>query len=128
MRPRRDALVGNDLGIGAVDVGSSDDVARELDRERKLVAVAQLLGHLPADEDGVRLPSEVAQHAELVLDLGPTGNEHERPLDLPQQLSEFFKLPLEQKAGIGRQQLGDADRRGVQPRWTEPNASWTNRS
>src|SRR6187551_2924954 len=44
----RNLVVWDELGVGAFHARSSDDVARELDREGKLVAVAELLGHLAA--------------------------------------------------------------------------------
>ena len=71
----------------ASNAGGGDHVARQLDREAERVLVAQLLGHLAADEHGVGLAAEVAQDAELVLDLRAAGDEHERPLDLAEQLA-----------------------------------------
>ena len=55
-------------------------------------------------------PAEVLEHAELVVDLRAAGDEHERPLDLAEQLAEMLELLLEQQAGVGGQQLGDAPR------------------
>ena len=53
------------------------------------------------------------QDAELVLDLGAAGDEHERPLDLLEQPAKLFQLSFEQQAGVGGQQFRDADGRGV---------------
>ena len=51
------------------ELGGADDVARQLDREVERVLDAHLLGHLAADQHGVRATAEVLQHAELVVDL-----------------------------------------------------------
>ena len=87
-----------------------DDVGRQHDRERERVLVAQLLGHLAADEHLVRAAAEVLQHAQLVLHLRAAGDEHERPLDLAEQASEVLELREQQETGVGGQQLRDARR------------------
>ena len=69
--------------------------------------VAQLLGHLAADEDGVGATAEVLEDAELVLDLGAAGDEHERALDLAEQRARGARA---RRAGAGprrRQQVRD---------------------
>ena len=48
-------------------------------------SVADLLGHLAADEHAVRTAAEMLEDAELVLDLRAAGDEHERPLDLVEE-------------------------------------------
>ncbi len=53
------------------------------------------------------------QHAELVLDLGAAGDEHERPLDLAEQPAELPELLEQQESRVRREQAGDALRRGV---------------
>ena len=100
------------LRIG-VERARGDDVGRQHDRERERVLVPQLLGHLAADEDLVRAAAEVLQHAELVLDLGAAGDEQEGPLDLAEQPAEVLELGEQEQAGVGGQELRDADRRGV---------------
>src|SRR5207244_11707979 len=93
----RDLVIGDDFRVGIrLERGSRDDVARQLDREAERTATAQLLGHLPADQDRVRLATEVAEYAELVLDLRAAGDEHERPFDLAEELSQFLELAPQQ--------------------------------
>ena len=89
------------------------DVGRELRVEVERVLVAQLLGHLAADEHGVRAPPRLAEHADLVVDLRAAGDEHERSLDLSEQPAERLELALEQEAGVGGQEMRDALGRGV---------------
>src|SRR5262249_170795 len=66
----RAGVVRDDLrpGIG-LERRRRDDVTRELDRKPERRALSQLLGHLAAHEHRVRPAAEVAQDAELVLDL-----------------------------------------------------------
>ena len=90
-----------------------DDVGREHGLEGEAVVRAELLGHLAADEHGVRTAAEVLEDAELVLDLRAPGNEHERPLDVPEEAPEHLQLLLEEEAGVGGQQVRDAFRRRV---------------
>ena len=85
-----------------------DDVGRQLDGEVERVLVADLLGHLAADQHRVGAAAEVLQHAELVLDLGAAGDEHERALDLAEQLAELLELRSQQQPGVGGQQVRDA--------------------
>ena len=68
---------------------------------------------LPPTSTVVRAAAEVLEHAELVLDLGAAGDEHERPLDLAEQPAEVLELGEQQQPRVGRQQLRDADGRGV---------------
>ena len=58
--------------------------------------VAQLLRHLPADEHGVGALAELAENAELVLDLRAARNEDERSLDVGEEAAEHLELLLEQ--------------------------------
>ena len=95
------------LGI-RVERDSRDDVARQLGLVRERVGAAELLGHLSPDEYRVGTPSEVCQDAELVVDLGPAGDEHERPLDVAEQPAEHLELLLEQEPGVGREEVRDA--------------------
>ena len=107
-------VVGDDLRLGVLgELCGCDHVTRKLDLEAERVRDAQLFGHLAADQDGVRLAAEVAQDAELVLDLRAARDEHEGPLDVDEQLSELGELALEEQPRVGRQQLRDADRRRV---------------
>ena len=86
-----------------------DDVGRQDDRERERVLVAQLLGHLAADEDRVRPAAEVAQDAQLVLDLGAAGHEQERPLDVAEQPAEMLELGEQEQPRVRGQELRDPD-------------------
>ena len=100
------------LGVGR-ELGRRHDVDRQLDLEVERAPVAQLLGHLAADEHRVGPAAEVAQDAELVLDLRAAGDEHERALDLAEQPAEVLELGQEQQARVGRQQVRDRLGRGV---------------
>ena len=71
--------------------------------------LAQLLGHLAADEHVVGAAAEVLQHAELVLHLRAPGDEQERTLDLAEQAAEMLQLCEQQQPRVGGQDLGDAD-------------------
>ena len=86
---------------------------RQHDLELERVRLAHLLRHLPADQHLVGAAAEVAQHAELVLDLRAARDQHERPLDLAEQPAEHLQLLLEQEPGVRREQVGDADGRRV---------------
>ena len=68
---------------------------------------------LPPMRTRVGPAAEVLEDAELVLDLRAAGDEHERPLDVAEQLAEVRELLLEQQAGVGRKQPGDRLGRGV---------------
>ena len=108
-QPSGSCVVRDDPGLGVrVERCGGDDVHGQLDRERERVLVADLLGHLAADEHRVGAPAEVLEHAELVLDLRAAGDEHERPLDVAEQPAELLQLALEQQAGVGGQQVRDA--------------------
>ena len=63
----------------------------------------------------VGLTTEVAQDAELVLDLRPAGDEDERPLDVAEEPAELLQLALEEQARVGGKQLGDADGGRMRP-------------
>ena len=73
-----------------------DDVDRQDRLERERAVRAHVLCHLPADQDRVGPRAEVLEHADLVLDLRATRDDHERPLDLPEQAPEVPQL-LEQE-------------------------------
>jgi hypothetical protein len=51
--------------------------------------------------------AELPQHAELVLDLGPANDEHERPLDVAEQPAEVAELVEEQQPRVGGQDVRD---------------------
>ena len=85
------------------------------------VRLPHLLGHLAADDTGSARPPRLLEHAELVVDLGAAGDEHERALDLAQQPAQVLDS-ARAAAGIGRQEMSDAS---VEPcaRCAEPKAS-----
>ncbi len=113
--PARGQLVVGDLArLGVLGEGHRrDDVGRQHDLEREWVLLAQLLGHLPADEHGVGTPAQVLEHAELVLHLRPAGDEHEGSLDVAEQAPEHLQLPFEQEPRVGGQQVRDRLRGAV---------------
>ena len=120
--PRRtarpcDSASGSNAAAATTSTGSSTG---EVER----VLVAELLGHLAADEHGVGPPAEVAQDAELVLDLRAARDDHERPLDLAEQPAELLELALEQQARV--RAAAGARRASVDAcaRCAEPNASF----
>ena len=121
----RDVVVRRDprLGIRVEEAAATTSTGSSTGNEER-VLVAELLGHLAADEHGVRPAAEVLEDAELVLDLGAARDEHERPLDVAEQPAELLELPLEQQPGVGRQQVRDTLGRAC-ARWAEPNASLT---
>ena len=96
------------LSASRVEGRCSDDVGGELGVVRQRIVVAQLLGHLAPDEDGVRTPPEVHEHADLVVDLRAAGHEDERPLDVAEEAPEHLELLLEEQPGVGGQQPRDA--------------------
>ncbi len=61
----------------------------------------------PTSTASARCP-RLDEHAELVLDLRPAGDEDERPLDVGEEAAEHLELLLEQQPCVGRQQLRDA--------------------
>src|SRR6185312_9331175 len=96
----RQVVVRTDFRFGiCVERGGGDNIGRQHDLEVERIRAAQLFGHLAADQNRVRLAAQVTKHAELVLDLGAAGDEHERPLDVAKQLSELLQLALEQQSG-----------------------------
>ncbi len=98
-------------------VGSSTgNVERILD--------ANLLGHLAADQHRVGAAAEVLQNAELVLDLRAAGDQHERMLDLAEELREVLELGLEQQSGVRGSSRATPSVEAC-ARWAEPNASFT---
>ena len=69
--------------------------------------------HPAAEDEHVDLGQQVVDDADLVGDLGAAEDRGERPLGVLEQLGEHLDLALHQEPGVGRQQLRDADRRGV---------------
>ena len=115
-QPAGSSSNGVDAGLRVgVEGRRGDDVDRQLDVEAERVLLAELLGHLAADDDRVRPAAEVLEDAELVLDLRAAGDEHERTLDLAEQPAEVLELGEEQQARVGRQEVRDRLRRGVRP-------------
>ncbi len=93
----RERIERRDLRLGTlVERRGGDDVGREHRLVRKRLRVAQLLRHLPADEHGVGSLPELAENAELVLDLRAARNEDERSLDVGEEAAEHLELLLEQ--------------------------------
>ena len=104
------------------ELRGADDVGRELHLEVERVLDAELLGHLPADQHGVRLAAEVLQDAELVIHFRAAADEHEGPLDVTEQPAEMLELAEQQQSGVRRQQPRDASVE-LCARCAEPNAS-----
>ncbi len=67
----------------------------------------------PPRIEHVDLGQEVVDDLDLVGDLGAAEDGRERPLGCLEQLREHLDLALHQQPGVGRQELGDADGRGV---------------
>ena len=108
------SVVGHDLRVGVrAELGGRDDVDRKPNLEPERILVAQLLGHLAADQHLVGTAPEVLQDADLVVDFRPAGDEHERMLHLAEQPPQLLQLALEQQAGVGGQDLRDADGGGM---------------
>ena len=98
--------------VGVERVGG-DDVGRQDRLERERVLAAHVLGHLAADQHRVGPRAEVLEHADLVLDLGAAGDDHERPRDVAEQATEMLELVEQQEPGVGRQEVRHALGRGV---------------
>ena len=90
-----------------------DDVGGQLDRERERIVLAQLLGHLAADQDTVGATTEVLEHGELVVDLGAARDQDERSLDLAEQAAEVLELGEQQQPRVGGQEVRDRLGRAV---------------
>ena len=59
-------------------------------------------------------PPRCLEHCELVVDLGPAGDQHERPLDVvAEEPAEVVELGEQQQPRIGRKQMGDRLGRAV---------------
>ena len=58
---------------------------------------------------------EIGQDLDLGRDLGAADNGHDRPFRIFERLAERGDLGHHQKAGIGRQQIGDGFDRGMRP-------------
>ena len=71
--------------------------------------------HLASDEERVGKLRQPPEHPDLVVDLGAAGDRDVGPLGLLDEAPELLQLALEQKAGVGRQQVRDGLRRGVGP-------------
>ena len=76
--------------------------------------LAKGAGHGPTDKDAVHPVQEVVQEAELAGDLGPSGNEHERPVRVAQGLAQVAPFILDQEArGGSADVLNHSGDRGV---------------
>ena len=62
------------------------------------------VGHAAADDDGVGLIQQIADHAQLVADLGAAQHRHEGPLWIVQRLAHDLQLLGHQQAGHGGQE------------------------
>ena len=71
-------------------------------------SLADLLGHLAADQHRVRARAEVLEHADLVVDLRAAGDDHERPLDVAEQRAE---VRAARRAAAGRRRPAAGARR-----------------
>ena len=58
---------------------------------------------------------QVLEDPDLVGDLRPAEDRRERPARILEEVREHLDLALHQEAGVGRQELRDADGRGVGP-------------
>src|ERR671931_262115 len=78
----RDCVVRRHLRLGVrLEGRGGDDVARQDDRKLERTLVPQLLGHLAADQNRVGARAQVAEDADLVVDLRAARDEDERTLD-----------------------------------------------
>ena len=106
----------------------------------ELVALAQALAdrpalggpervrHRPADQDVVHSLQQVLDHADLVADLRPAEDRHERPLRRLQRLAEVLQLLLDQEAEHAVARAAAACGTSYMLtclRWHVPNASLT---
>ena len=69
--------------------------------------------HPAAEDEHVDLRQEVLDHVDLVADLRPAEDRRERPLRVLEELAEHVDLALHQEPGVGGQDPGDPDGRGV---------------
>ena len=108
-RPSQPAGISSTVGgvrLGILgELRRGNDIDRELDRERERVVLANLLGHLAADQNAVGAAAEVLEHGQLVVDLGAPGDEHEGVLDLAEQPAEVVELREQQQPRVGRQEM-----------------------
>jgi len=128
---RADGLVFRPAGdlLGDHDVGRQDDRHAGLLRrgeEPSGVVDAVVLGqaladrlalgekervrHAAAQDQDVDLRQEVVDDADLVRDLGPAQDRRERPPRILEETAEHLDLTFHEEPGVGRQDLGDADR------------------
>ena len=138
--PRRRDLLGRErLVLGAAgDFLGHDDVDRQDDPDALLLggrqdpprivdpvglgeALADRLalrqqervGHPATQDEHVDLGQQVVDDPDLVADLGAAEDRRERLLRRLEQLGERRDLALHEQTGVRRQELGDADSRGV---------------
>ncbi len=71
------------------------------------------VGHAAADDEPVDAVEERFEDLDLVGDLGPADDGGEGPGRVLEQAREVADLALHEQAGVGRQELGHADGRGV---------------
>ena len=113
-QPVRHLVPAHDPALGVLlEGGRCDDVDGKAHRGLQRVLLAELLGHLAADQHRVDVLGQVLEHAELVLHLEPADDRKIRSLDLPEQSAQHLQLPLEQEASVGGQQVRDRLGRAV---------------
>ncbi len=83
--------------------------------DRLALRQQERVGHAATEDEQVDLGQQVVDDPDLVGHLGPAEDGRERALGRLEQLREHLDLALHQQPGVGRQELGDADRRGVRP-------------
>ncbi len=76
-------------------------------------ARGELLRHLAAHQHAVGEAGQPPQDADLVVDLGPADDRHERAIRIVDEPSELPELPLEQEPRIGREEMCHTLGRGV---------------
>ena len=69
---------------------------------------ADLLRHLPADEDDVGPLGQRAENADLVLDLRAADDRDERVLGALEQAAELLELAQQKEPRVGREDVRDA--------------------
>ena len=73
------------VSASSENADAATHVLREDRVEREGVLAADVLGHLPADQDLVGAAAQVLEHRDLVLDLGASRDDHERTLDVSER-------------------------------------------
>ena len=106
-----DAVVGRDRQdpAGVLDaVGLGQALA-----DRLALRQQERVGHPATEDQQVDLGQQMVDDPDLVRDLGAAEDGRERSLGRLEELRQHLDLALHQEPGVGRQELGDADRRGV---------------